>query len=288
MKPDSELLKAADPIIESELAADLGKEGDLTSLFTVPAGLTGTGEILSKGEGRVAGLEIAARVFCRVDSTVTLDLRIRDGQAVTRGSVIGTAAGPVRSLLSAERTALNFIQRLSGIATRTAAFVAAVKGTNAVILDTRKTTPGWRVLEKYAVRQGGGRNHRMGLYDAVMIKDNHVDACGGIGKAIERCLENMKKNGKPLFIEVETRNLDEVREAAGYPIQRIMLDNMDAGTMREAVRMIGGRIETEASGNVTLANVRSVADTGVNYISIGGLTHSVPVLDISFDIRIAR
>jgi nicotinate-nucleotide pyrophosphorylase (carboxylating) len=202
--------------------------------------------------------------------------------------VIGTAAGPVRSLLSAERTALNFIQRLSGLATRTAAFVAAVKGTNAVILDTRKTTPGWRVLEKYAVRQGGGRNHRMGLYDAVMIKDNHVDACGGIGKAIERCLENMKKNGKPLFIEVETRNLDEVREAAGYPIQRIMLDNMDAGTMREAVRMIGGRIETEASGNVTLANVRSVADTGVNYISIGGLTHSVPVLDISFDIRIAR
>ncbi|MBN1894979.1 carboxylating nicotinate-nucleotide diphosphorylase [bacterium] len=282
------MLKAADPIIESELSADLGSEGDLTSLFTIPEGLKGTGEFLSKGEGRLAGLDIAGRVFSRVDDAVKFDLCIRDGQAVTRGSVIGTVEGPVHSLLAAERTALNFIQRLSGIATRTALFVEAVRGTNAVILDTRKTTPGWRVLEKYAVRQGGGRNHRMGLYDAVMIKDNHVDACGGTGKAIARCLGNMKKNGKSLFIEVETRDLDEVREASGYPIQRIMLDNMDTDTMREAVRIIGGRMETEASGNVTLANVRSIAQTGVNFISVGALTHSVPVLDISFDIRIAR
>jgi len=276
---------AIDPMIESALREDVGA-GDFTSDSILAAGVSGEGQVLAKQEGIVAGLPVFFRVFQILDPNVICELRIQDGSPVRSGQVLGTVRGSVRSLLKGERTALNFIQRLSGIASLTRAYATAVEGTGVKILDTRKTTPNLRFLEKYAVRAGGGENHRFGLHDMILIKNNHVDAAGGVSPAVSRCLAFLKHEGLDLKIEVEARSLNEVDEALRHPVQRIMLDNMSPGEMREAVRLISGKAETEASGNIRLDNVRAVAETGVDFISIGALTHSAPALDISFRIEV--
>jgi nicotinate-nucleotide pyrophosphorylase (carboxylating) len=241
--------------------------------------------VISKQEGIIAGLPVFFRVFQILDPNVVCEPRIRDGSAARPDEVLGTARGSVRSLLKGERTALNFLQRLSGIASLTGAYAAAVEGTGAKILDTRKTTPNLRVLEKYAVRAGGGENHRFGLYDMILIKNNHVDAAGGVSAAVTRCLAFLQRKGLDLKILVEARSLDEVDQALRHPVHRIMLDNMNPGEVREAVRLISGKAETEASGNIRLDNVRAFAESGVDFISVGALTHSAPALDISFRIE---
>jgi nicotinate-nucleotide pyrophosphorylase (carboxylating) len=271
-----------DPLIEATLKEDFGKLGDLTTDCTVPMELRGRGEFVVREAGIIAGLPIAARIIEKVDSSLTCQFTVNDGDGVIPSQAIGTVQGSIAGILSAERTALNFLQRLSGIATMTHHFVEAVKGTGVRILDTRKTTPCLRWLEKYAVRQGGGTNHRFGLYDMVLIKDNHIDAAGGIRRAVERCFARLHARGLNIKIEVECRTLEEVREASQLNIHRIMLDNMDVETMVRAVKIIAGRQEVEASGNVTLKSVRSIAETGVDFISVGGLTHSSKALDISF------
>lgn len=273
-----------DPLIDAALDEDAGQAGDVTSASTLTEDSWGWGQFITKADGVIAGLPVVRKIFQRVDPRVDVSFRVDEGAAVPQGTVLGRVEGPMRGLLQAERTALNFLQHLSGIATMTAKYVDCIRGTKARILDTRKTTPMMRVLEKYAVKKGGGENHRFGLFDMVMIKDNHIDAAGSITAAVERCLAWMKQENRTLPIEVETRTLEEVREALSFPIQRIMLDNMDLETMRIAMREIDGRIECEASGNITLDNVRAVAETGVDYISVGALTHSVMALDISFKI----
>jgi nicotinate-nucleotide pyrophosphorylase (carboxylating) len=274
-----------DPLIEAALREDLGDDGDVTTDAIVPDDLTGEGTFIVKEGGVVAGLPVAGRVFYKVDAGVACSFGVEEGEKVQENDVLGSVRGPVRRILRAERTALNLLQRLSGIATRTARFVAAVEGTGATILDTRKTTPRMRWLEKYAVLQGGAQNHRFGLFDMVLIKDNHIAAASGIATAVERCLDWLKREGKDLRVEVETRNLDEVQEAIRFPVHRIMLDNMDIPEMKRAVEAIGGRAEVEASGNITLENVRAVAETGVDFISVGSLTHSVKALDISLNMN---
>jgi len=276
---------AIDPLIESALREDVGA-GDFTSDSIIAAGVSGEGQVLAKQEGIVAGLPVFFRVFQILDPNLLCEPRIQDGSPVRSGQVLGTVRGSVRSLLKGERTALNFIQRLSGIASLTRAYATAVEGTGVKILDTRKTTPNLRFLEKYAVHAGGGENHRFGLHDMILIKNNHVDAAGGVSPAVSRCLAFLKQKGLDLKIEVEARSLSEVDEALLYPVHRIMLDNMNPGEMREAVRLISGKAETEASGNIRLDNVRAVAETGVDFISVGALTHSAPALDISFRIEV--
>ncbi len=273
-----------DKLIIDALREDLGDAGDLTTDSIVPSALKGEGVLVALEEGVVAGLPVAKRVFRMVDSEIEFVYVIKDGDKVKENTTIGRVQGSLGSILKAERTALNFLQRISGIATTASKFVHAVEGTGAVILDTRKTTPCMRILEKYGVKIGGGRNHRFGLYDMVLIKDNHIDAAGGVREAVERCINNLKKKKIKTKIEVETRNLKEVKEALDLPVDRIMLDNMEIETIREAVRIIDHRVEVEASGNVSLKNVRSIAETGVDYISIGALTHSVKALDISLRI----
>ena len=270
-----------DFLIGAALREDLGDAGDITSLSTVPADALGRGRFVAKADGVVAGIPIAERVFHRVDAGIACKFDVSDGEVVASGMDFGGVQGRYRSILTAERTVLNFLQHLSGIATLTARFVTAVEGTRARILDTRKTTPGYRVLEKYAVRMGGGENHRFGLHDMVLIKDNHIDAAGGLSKAVGACLEWRRREKRDVRIEVETRTLEEVREALQFPIQRIMLDNMGPETLRRAVEMIGGKAEVEASGNVRLETVRTIAETGVDFISVGSLTHSFVALDIS-------
>ncbi len=270
-----------DPLIEETLKEDFGEVGDLTTGCTVSPDATGRGELVVRERGVMAGLSVAQRVFQKVDVTLSYHFRVYDGTVVQPDTVLGSIEGVLTNILRAERTALNFLQRLSGIATLTAQFVHAVRGTEAKILDTRKTTPQLRLLEKYAVRQGGGENHRFGLYDMVLIKDNHIDAAGGITQAVERCLECLHRMKQKVKIEVEARSLEEVREALRLSVHRIMLDNMDVETMRKAVGEIDGRMEVEASGNVSLENVRTIAETGVDYISVGALTHSARALDIS-------
>jgi nicotinate-nucleotide pyrophosphorylase (carboxylating) len=270
-----------DRLIDMGMAEDLGKFGDVTTRAVIRPGEMGKAVFLAKKPGCIAGVPVAQRVFNKFDPSLECRFSIRDGEQVVRGAVFGRVKGSVRSILSAERTVLNFLQRLSGIATLTSEYVSRVKGTGAVILDTRKTTPGLRFLEKYAVRLGGGVNHRSGLYDMVLIKNNHVDAAGGIGPAVGRAAAYLEKKRLKLKIEVEARTLEEVREAMKCPVQRIMLDNMDNRSMRRAVRLIGGRFETEASGNVNLNTVRGIARTGVQFISVGSLTHSAPALDMS-------
>jgi nicotinate-nucleotide pyrophosphorylase (carboxylating) len=273
-----------DGLIDLALAEDFGKTGDVTTAAIIHSGTTGEARFLAKKTGVVAGLSVAQRVLIRTDSSLACRFSVKDGEAIELGSVFGGIRGSMRSILSAERTALNFLQRMSGIATLTSEFVRRVRGTDAAILDTRKTTPGLRVLEKYAVRMGGGVNHRSGLSDMLLIKNNHVDAAGGIGPAVSRCMAYIKKKHLNLKIEVETRTIEEVREALNHPLHRIMLDNMDVPAIREAVSMVGGRMEVEASGNVNLENVRSIAETGVRFISIGALTHSAPALDMSLHV----
>lgn len=261
------------------LAEDLGERGDVTSLATISRDATCQAQIVAKADGVIVGLGVAQKVFQRIDPDVAFELHTQDGQRVARGTVVCAIQGRAQSLLTGERTALNFLQRLSGIATLTRQFVDAVAGTQAVILDTRKTTPGWRLLEKYAVRMGGGQNHRIGLYDAVMIKDNHIAAAGGITPAVEQVRAFPVAEGLPIIVEVET--LAQLDEVLSLDVDQILLDNMGDATMRQAVERTAGRVLLEASGNMSLARVAAVAATGVNFISVGALTHSAPAFDLS-------
>ncbi len=274
----------AQALIRMALAEDLGARGDITSAAIAESGFC-KGILLAKAEGTLAGSEIVPMVFTAVDPTLECHPLAADGQRIHKGQSLMQVSGEASRLLLAERTALNFIGHLSGIATLTRQFVDAVAGTRAHILDTRKTTPGWRILEKYAVRCGGGMNHRMGLYDLFLIKDNHIIAAGGITTAVQRCREYAQKQGWTAGIEVETKTLAEVEEALRLGVERIMLDNMPLTLMRQAVELADGKIPLEASGNVTLATVAAIAATGVDYISSGSLTHSAPVLDISLDLE---
>ena len=264
--------------IRRALAEDIGS-GDVTTDSIVPANASLRGRIIAKQNGVIAGLAIAAAVWRELDARVTFTPQVTDGAKVDTKTVVADVTGPARALLTGERTALNFLGRMSGIATLTHEFVDAVSGTHAVILDTRKTAPGLRLTDKLAVRIGGGQNHRTGLFDMVLIKDNHIDFAGSITAAVSRAREAVTN----LEIEVETRTLDHVREALALGVERILLDNMSRELMREAVQICGGRAKLEASGNVSLENVLEVARTGVDYISVGALTHSPKVFDVSLE-----
>lgn len=255
--------------------------GDVTSSATLREETTLRGQIRTKAEGVVAGLPVVAALFQLVSPGLSLEMKAEDGERVDGGEVLAAVSGPGRALLTAERPALNLLGRCSGIATLTRRFVKAVEGTGTRILDTRKTAPGLRRLDKYAVRQGGGMNHRLGLFDMVLIKDNHIDAAGSITGAVERVRE---VRGKDFPIEVEVKTLDELDEALTLEPTRILLDNMTLDEMRRAARRSGGRVPLEASGNVVLGGVRTIAETGVDFISVGALTHSAPVFDVSLRI----
>jgi nicotinate-nucleotide pyrophosphorylase (carboxylating) len=268
-------------LIEEALWEDIGP-GDVTSDAVIPEESSSTAEIMAKQDLVVAGVLMAREVLRKLDPWVQFSPLAHDGSRVRSGSMIAQVQGKTRSLLAGERVALNLLQHLSGIATHTAKFVEAVKGYRAEILDTRKTLPGLRALEKYAVRMGGGRNHRFGLYDGILIKDNHIAAAGGIIKA----MADIRKKVHPLLkIEVEVKTLDEVREAMAAGATMIMLDNMPPPLMKQAVNLVGGRLLVEASGNVTLDNIRAIAETGVDFISSGSITHSAPASDISMKIK---
>ena len=271
----------APPILEAiqrALAEDIGT-GDATSLAILPADARMSGQIIAKESGVIAGLDVVQAVYQIFDTQVEFRSQVAEGARVEKGQVLALVNGSARSLLTAERTALNFLGRMSGIATLTRQFGEVVAGTRAVILDTRKTAPGLRLVDKLAVQRGGGQNHRIGLFDMVLIKDNHIDFCGSITSAVEKA-----RLGAPgLEIEVEARTLEHVREALAAGVERILLDNMSLAMMTEAVRLTAGRAKLEASGNVTLETVRAIAQTGVDYISSGSLTHSARVFDVSFD-----
>ncbi len=273
---ETDIIQAAQPLIDLAIAEDIGP-GDATSLAVLPADLTLHGRIIAKGAGIVAGLPVVEAVFARLDASLRFTAHLQDGTRVKPGYLVAEVVGPGQAMLSAERIALNFLQRLSGIATLTRIFVDAVAGTRATILDTRKTYPGCRVLEKYAVRVGGGQNHRFGLYDMLLIKDNHIEAAGSIAAAVARA----RAAYPDLPVEVEVKNLDELRQAMTLGVERIMLDNMDLNEMCAAVRVVAGQVPLEASGGVSLERVAAIAATGVDYISIGALTHSAPALDLS-------
>ncbi len=267
-------------LVSAALAEDIGP-GDITTALCIPEGTRATATVLAKQPGVIAGLAIADLTFHLLDPDATWQARVRDGDRVGEGrTMLATVTGDARALLTAERVALNFMQRLSGIATVTARYVGLVAGTDARIVDTRKTTPGLRALEKYAVRAGGGFNHRLGLYDCVLIKDNHIKAAGGIGNAVQAAKAHIPHTMK---VEVEASTLAHVEEALRAGADIILLDNMETETMRQAVTTIGGRAISEASGGLTEARVAEVAATGVNVLSIGALTHSAPALDISLD-----
>lgn len=270
--------------IRNALVEDIGS-GDATTNSIIPAEADMHGQIIAKQAGIIAGLDVAQAVYLLVDADVEFRAQADEGTDVMNRQVLALVSGRTRSLLTAERTALNFLGRISGIATLTRQFVEAVGGTHAVILDTRKTAPGLRMADKLAVKRGGGQNHRIGLYDMILIKDNHIAAVGGVGTAIERCLSQVSSRKHKLGIEVETRTLEEVQIAVKYAgINRIMLDNFSVDEMMKAVRIINRSVEVEASGNVTLSNVRLIAETGVDFISVGALTHSAKSLDISLEI----
>ncbi len=260
------------------VAEDVG-DGDVTTAAIVPPELYGHGYYVTKAEGVIAGLTVARAVYYLLDRRVQFTPHVAEGTLVRPGQVIATVHGPVPALLTGERVALNFLQRMSGIATLTRQFVNAIAHTRAVILDTRKTAPGLRLFDKWAVRIGGGENHRLGLYDMVLIKENHISAAGTLTEAVRRV---RARYGRQYPVEVEVRTLEELVEALHLGVDRILLDNMDVATLRRAVALAQGRVPLEASGNVTLANVRAIAETGVDYISVGALTHSPRALDISF------
>ncbi len=267
-------------LIDIALEEDCGA-GDWTSKWIVPARTRAHARIVAKADGVIAGLAMVAGVFTRLDPRIEIEFSVADGAELKDGDTVCTIKGPARTILTGERTALNFLQRLSGIATLTRAYVDAVAGTGAAILDTRKTTPGLRSLEKAAVKAGGGQNHRFGLFDMVLIKENHIEIAGGVAEAIKRARDS---NTKLLRIEVEVRNKDELRAALEAGCDIILLDNMDVQEIREAVRVVKQRApqtKTEASGNMTLERVRAVAETGVDFISVGALTHSATALDLS-------
>jgi nicotinate-nucleotide pyrophosphorylase (carboxylating) len=264
--------------IRRALTEDIGS-GDATTNSIVPADATMRGQIIAKQDGVIAGLDVARAAYELLDSSVDFAAQVEDGSRVTRGGILALVSGRTSSLLTAERTALNFLGRMSGIATLTRHFVDAVAGTRAVILDTRKTAPGLRLVDKLAVKLGGGGNHRIGLYDMILIKDNHIDYADGIEEAVRRA--RAFDSGLP--IEVETRTLDDVKVALGLGVERILLDNMSIQQMTDAVQLTNGRAKLEASGNVTLETVHRIAETGVDFISVGALTHSAKVFDVSFD-----
>ena len=271
-----------DKLIDLAFAEDIG-DGDHTTLCCIPEDAMGKSHLLIKEDGILAGVEVAKRVFARFDSTMQVEVFINDGAHVKKGDIAMVVTGKVRSLLQTERLMLNIMQRMSGVATTTHKYVELLKGTKTRVLDTRKTTPGLRMLEKEAVRIGGGTNHRIGLFDMILIKDNHVDFAGGITAAITRAKEYCKAKGKDLKIEIEVRNFDELQEALDCGLmQRIMLDNFSVEDTKRAVEIIAGRYEVESSGGITKETLRSYAECGVDFISVGALTHSVKSLDLSF------
>jgi nicotinate-nucleotide pyrophosphorylase (carboxylating) len=269
-------------LISLWFAEDIG-DGDHTTLSCIPATATGKSQLIIKENGVLAGVEVAREIFRAFDPELNMTTFIHDGADVKAGDVAFVVEGRIQSLLQTERLMLNIVQRMSGIATRTREYVKALEGTKTRVLDTRKTTPGLRLLEKEAVKIGGGVNHRIGLYDMILLKDNHVDFAGGVDKAILRAKEYLKENGKKLKIEIEVRNLDELAQVVAVGgVDRIMLDNFTPANTRKAVKIIAGRYETESSGGITFDTLKEYAECGVDFISVGALTHSVKSLDISF------
>ncbi len=267
-------------IVERALGEDLSDIGDVTTQAVIPEGTMARGEFVARSPGVVAGLDVAGYVFTVVDPSLVFEASASDGDRVDSGATLAVVEGTASSILTAERTALNLLGRMSGVATETARLVDAVEATGALISDTRKTMPGLRILDKYAVKMGGGVNHRTGLYDAVIIKDNHIVAAGDIAKAVTKARASV---GPDVMVEVEVESLDQLAEVVGTDADRVLLDNMDLATLRQAVTMAGDRIVTEASGGVTLETVRAIAQTGVGIISVGWITHSPPQLDIGLD-----
>lgn len=271
-----------DKLIDLAFAEDIG-DGDHTTLCCIPADAMGKSHLLIKEDGILAGVEVAKEVFRRFDPEMRVEVKINDGAAVKKGDVAMVVEGRVRSLLQTERLMLNIMQRMSGIATMTNRYVKRLEGTGTRVLDTRKTTPGMRMLEKQAVKIGGGCNHRIGLFDMILLKDNHVDFAGGISNAINRCHEYLEKHGLNLKIEIEVRNFDELQQVLDRGgVDRIMLDNFSIPDTRKAVEIINHRYETESSGGITFDTIRDYAECGVDFISVGALTHSVKGLDMSF------
>ena len=271
-----------DRLIDLAFAEDIG-DGDHTTLCCIPEDAMGKSHLLIKEDGILAGVEVAKRVFAKFDPTMQVEVLINDGTPVKKGDIAMVVTAKVRSLLQTERLMLNIMQRMSGIATMTNKYVERLKGTKTHVLDTRKTTPGLRMLEKQAVKIGGGMNHRIGLFDMILLKDNHIDFCGGITNAITRCHEYLKEKGLDLKIEIEVRNFDELAEAMNCGgVNRIMLDNFSVADTKKAVDIVGGKFETESSGGITFDTIREYAECGVDFISVGALTHSVKGLDMSF------
>ena len=271
-----------DSLLDLAFAEVIG-DGDHTTLSTIPADEMGRSRLIIKEDGIIAGVEIGCKVLEKVDPSIKTEVYIQDGAKVRKGDIAFIAEGPVRSLLTAERTMLNIMQRMSGVATMTARYQQELAGLHTKVLDTRKTTPGMRILEKEAVKIGGGMNHRIGLFDMILIKDNHIDFAGGIEKAIDRAREYCAARGKDLKIEVEVRSLDDIRRVLEHGgVDRIMFDNFTPELTREAVALVDGRVETESSGGITLDNLRAYGEAGVDFISVGALTHSVKSLDMSF------
>lgn len=279
MKTKDQLI---DELLDLAFAEDLG-DGDHTTLSTIPADAIGKSQLIIKEDGVLAGVDIARKVLAKVDPDIKMTVSINDGEKVKKGDIAFVAEGSVRSLLIAERTMLNIMQRMSGVATMTRIYQDELEGLHTRVLDTRKTTPGMRMLEKDAVRIGGGTNHRIGLFDMILIKDNHIDFAGGIEKAISRAQEYCKSNNKDLKIEVEVRSLEDIRKVLAHGgVDRIMFDNFTPELTREAVKLVNGRFETESSGGITLQNLSQYGEAGVDFISVGALTHSVKGLDMSF------
>ena len=274
-----------DNMIDLALAEDIS-HGDVTSEALIPPGLQGKAAVLVKEKGIIAGGEIARRVFLRVDPSLQVEVLIEDGTKVKPGDIVATISGTVLSIIKAERVVLNFLQRLSGIASQTAQYVAKTRGLGVSITDTRKTTPGLRLLEKYAVRMGGGQNHRFHLGDGILIKDNHLSALRVLGMSLKEIVAKAKQNApEGLKVEVETKTVQEALDAVEAGADIVMLDNMSVDEMRRAVSLISGQVRIEASGGITLANVQAVAETGVDLISVGALTHSPKALDISLELE---
>lgn len=268
-------------IVKQTLIEDIGS-GDHSSIACINKSILGKMKLLVKEDGVLSGISVAKEVIHQVDPTIKMTQFLNDGDLIKVGDVVFELEGPAQSMLTAERSILNFMQRMSGIATNTRKYVDAVKGTNTKILDTRKTTPGLRVFEKYAVTVGGAVNHRFGLFDMIMLKDNHIDFAGGIEKAIDTTIEYLKKNNLDLKIEIETRSLDEVKRVVEHGgVDRIMLDNFTPELIKDALKLINGKYETEASGGITLENIKGYAQSGVDFISVGALTHYIKSLDMS-------
>lgn len=271
-----------DKLIDLAFAEDIG-DGDHTTLCCIPEDAMGKSHLLIKEDGILAGIEVAKKIFARFDPTMKVEILIQDGEKVKVGDIAMIVTGKIRSLLQTERLMLNILQRMSGIATMTHSYVERLQGTGTRVLDTRKTTPGLRMLEKQAVKIGGGTNHRIGLFDMILLKDNHVDFAGGISNAINRCHKYLKEKGLDLKIEIEVRNFDELQQVLQCGgVNRIMLDNFSVSDTKRAVEIINHRYETESSGGITFDTIRNYAECGVDFISVGALTHSVKGLDMSF------